>query len=140
MPDNSLFELPFFSIIELSGKDAESFLQSQLCNDVGKLSKISYQFSAWCNPKDRVIANFILYKSAANFNLIVSKDLIDKILKYFQMYVLRSDVTFKDKSNELNMIDLKAPTLNIDNLLIPDGDRQLNHSENLTVIKIPDEL
>ena len=140
MSDNSLFELPFFSIIELSGNDAETFLQSQLCSDVGKLGNTSCQFSAWCNPKGRVIANFILYKSETNFNLIVSKDLTDTILKRFQMYVLRADVTFKDKTNELKMIGLRAPSLDIDNILVPDKDQYISHSEDLSVIRIADKL
>jgi hypothetical protein len=44
-----------FEVISVSGKDARSFLQGQLTQDVGRLGEVPALLAAWCNPQGRVV-------------------------------------------------------------------------------------
>lgn len=45
-----------YSIIKITGPDAEKFLQGQLSNDVAQLKELGWQLSCYCNQKGRIIA------------------------------------------------------------------------------------
>jgi hypothetical protein len=55
-----------YSIIKISGPDAEKFLQGQLSNDITELKKKPWQLSCYCNQKGRIISFLwlALYKEA----------------------------------------------------------------------------
>lgn len=55
-PAASALILPGMHVLEIEGAEAVPFLQSQLSSDVSTLSPGQAQWSAWLNPKGRVIA------------------------------------------------------------------------------------
>ncbi len=82
------------------GSDAQAFLQGQLSNDIRALSDSTRsQYHAYCNPKGRMLANFIaqaLPKEIApegGYQLLVHASLADSILKRLKMYIMRSKVS-----------------------------------------------
>jgi folate-binding protein YgfZ len=96
-----LSDLSNRGVIEVHGKDAESFLQNQLTNDITRVTEITHQLSAWCNPKGRVIASFIVFKRGNSYYLTVSADLLELVVKKLRMYVMMLDVTLEDSSKSL---------------------------------------
>lgn len=83
-------------LIKVNGEDAEDFLQNQLTNDIRNVTENSYQESAWCSPKGRIIANFQLFKKDSDYYLALSADLIPHVIKKLRMYVMMSKVVLED--------------------------------------------
>jgi folate-binding protein YgfZ len=110
---NSIFKLADWSLVEISGSDATSFLQNQLTNSVtnipifpnGELAKVhvANKFAAYCSAKGRVIATFWISKPNENcYHLLLSSDIAETLSKKLRMYVLRSKVTI-DIQNALQL-------------------------------------
>ena len=56
------FTLSSHSVLELAGRDAVSFAQSQFMNDVTALASGQWQWNGWLTPKGRVVALFALLR------------------------------------------------------------------------------
>jgi|GEM_PF-281317 len=83
----AVIALPDYGIIEVSGDDAQKFLQGQLTCDVNKLNNQQSVYSAHCTPKGRIISNFILYKvTDKQFYLRLPKDNQDNALSNLKKY------------------------------------------------------
>ena len=105
-----LCDLTPWGVIALEGPDAAGFLQGQLTNDVTRLETGASQRSAWCSPKGRVLANFLLRRAAAErFELLLPAALIEPIAKRLRMYVLRADVDVADASDRTVRLGLGGP-------------------------------
>ena len=48
------------ALLKITGKDSESFLQSQLSNDVNKLDNSSIQLSAYCQHQGKILTLFLV--------------------------------------------------------------------------------
>ena len=46
------------SLLKISGKDAEEFIQNQFTNDIGKLDNKKVQINAYCQHQGKIIALF----------------------------------------------------------------------------------
>lgn len=88
-------------LIKVNGEDAESFLQNQLTNDIRNVTDTTFQSSAWCSPKGRIIANFQVFKREGDFYLALSADLIPHVIKKLRMYVMMSKVVVEDVSDSI---------------------------------------
>ena len=72
-------DLAPLAALRVSGADAEAFLQGQLTGDVTTLDDGASQYSAWCSPKGRVLANFLLRRSnGETFELILPAPLLEQ--------------------------------------------------------------
>lgn len=92
---NLITELSQLAVINVSGADAEKFLQGQFTNDVKQLTASKAQRSAWCSAKGRVLNNFYLAKTpTGNYSLILPQAAVEALLKRLRMFVLRADVKF----------------------------------------------
>jgi len=98
--NNVISRLSHLGVIEISGDDASSFLQGQFTSDITQLREQQSQFSAWCNPQGRVIANFLIIRDAEHYLLLLPAELLHKICQRLKMFVLRSKVTITDKTGE----------------------------------------
>ena len=88
----NLFALSEISVIEVSGNDSASFFQRLLTSDISKVTPNQSQYSAFLNPKGRVIANFLLIMRNDRFYIVVAKELVDSLAKRLSLYVLRAKV------------------------------------------------
>lgn len=84
--------LPNLALIEASGADAPEFLHGQFTNDVIGLEDGKATLSAWCNPKGRVIATFLLCRSGNRYWLALPQALKTPFLRRLKLYVLRASV------------------------------------------------
>lgn len=84
--------LPSLALIEASGADAPEFLHGQFTNEVLGLDDGKATLSAWCNPKGRVIATFLLCRSGDRYWLALPRALETAFLRRLKLYVLRASV------------------------------------------------
>lgn len=94
------FDLSHFALLQISGKDAFEFLHGQLTADLNQLKSQDWLFSAWCLPNGRVICTFIIFTHDGSYFLILPAMLKDKIVKRLSMYILRSQVSLVDVSDD----------------------------------------
>jgi folate-binding protein YgfZ len=86
-------------VLRVAGPDAAAFLHGQLTNDVIALVPGASQYAAWCSPKGRMLANFVVRRiDDDSFELLVHAGLAATIIKRLGMFVLRSKVTLEDAS------------------------------------------
>lgn len=82
-----------FALINVIGPDSERFLQGQLTCDVNTLNSDSWIAGACCTAKGRMVANFIVVKTADGFLLRIPKAQADLLIAHLQKYI----VFFKSK-------------------------------------------
>lgn len=94
------------ALLHCSGADAQSFLQSQLINDVTQLQPNTAQLTGWCNPKGRLLNIFWLWQDPATsadelaYYLRLPAELLAAILPRLRLFVFRSKVTITDLTAE----------------------------------------
>src|SRR6185295_10777038 len=64
-----------FELLRFHGSDAKAFLQGQLTIDLDEVTSEQAQFGGYCNPKGRLIANFLLFVASAGYLMQVPRDL-----------------------------------------------------------------
>ncbi len=139
--DTVIFDLSHLGLLELDGADAMTFLQGQVSNDVKLLNGNNAHYTAYCNPKGRMLALFLAFSHHGHLNLQMPKDLIEPIAKRLKMYVMRSKVVITDMSNSI--IKLGISGNNAAALLrdifpaVPQQDYELANSEQGTLVKLP---
>lgn len=101
--------LTHLATIGFTGDDAKDFLHNQLTSDVTHLDLDAAQHSAWCTPKGRMAASFLLYRERSEYRALLSADLLQAIRKRLQVFVLRSKVVISDLSDTCQLIGLAGP-------------------------------
>ena len=104
------FRLNNRSLIKVSGKDSESFLQSQFSNDITKIQQDALQINTYCQHQGKIIAIIWVFKNNNAFYLSIHSSVSSIVLEKLNMYKMMSDVSFEDKSQEINqygMVDEK---------------------------------
>ena len=101
--------LTHLGLLECTGADAKTFLHNQLTSDVNHLEDTAAQHSAWCSPKGRMLASFLLYRQGDGYRALLSADLLADTLKRLQIYVLRSKVKLADLSGGHELIGIAGP-------------------------------
>jgi hypothetical protein len=88
------------ALLKFSGSENEAFLQAQLSNDISKLNEGSVQINAYCQHQGKILALFWVIRAGDDFLLSFPLDLLDSIKARLQMFVLMSDVTITDDTEE----------------------------------------
>ncbi len=127
--DNFITDLSHLALIEVTGVDADDFLNGQFTTNVKQLAKNHLQFSAWCNPKGQVKTTFFIYRHETGFNILLPAELKDSFLKQLQMYIMRSNVQLVDKSDALVRVGIQT-----NNNLLAESTESLPEQEgNITI-------
>ncbi|MFT7234698.1 MAG: folate-binding protein YgfZ [Methylophagaceae bacterium] len=93
--------------LSISGDDSHAFLQNLLTNDITLLAIGQSQYSGLCNPKGRLLALFLIIRTAeTNYQLIMPKALCGPIAKRLGMYILRSKVKLSNDSEKMVCLGL----------------------------------
>lgn len=85
-------------LIALDGEESASFLHKQLTNDVEHLGQDEARLAGYCSPKGRLLASFLMWRSAETIYLQLPRDLLAPIQKRLQMFVLRAKTKLSDAS------------------------------------------
>jgi tRNA-modifying protein YgfZ len=81
-----------YQLINVSGRDAEVFLQGQLTQDVASLQSDQTLPAAWCTPKGRVVTTMKLARSDAGIDLLLPAEIAATFLQRISIYKLRADL------------------------------------------------
>jgi hypothetical protein len=104
---NGVAALPQLGVIRAQGEQAAQFLQGQLTQDVVLQPAGTARLAGFCSPKGRLLASFVVCKrSADEFWLVCSADLLARTLKKLSMFVLRARIKLSDASSELAVFGL----------------------------------
>jgi folate-binding protein YgfZ len=93
-------------VLKIVGKDAESFLQGLITNDVRKASKDSLLYSMMLNPQGRFLYDFFILKIDDGFLLDCPKNYLQEIIKKLKMYKLRSEVEILETAYSVLISDV----------------------------------
>jgi folate-binding protein YgfZ len=96
--------LDHLGVLQFGGEDAASFLQGQLSCDVVGLNSHTSTYGAYCTPKGRVLANFLLWRVEAGFSMALSRDIVPVVHRQISKFVLRSKVKISDASGTLPLV------------------------------------
>lgn len=90
-------QLSQYRLVEISGIDAEKYLQGQLTCDVTKLENGNQTLTCHCDPKGKMSALFRLYRhSSEQFFAIMPVDLLPEALNQLKKYAVFSKVSFTE--------------------------------------------
>ena len=106
MIDNYITKLESKTIISLSGKDAETFLQNVITNDIAQLKSEKAIYSALLNPQGKLSNHFILFKIDNKIHLLIDVSLKNDLITKINLYKLKMEVVVKQES-DLNCIFFK---------------------------------
>lgn len=102
--------LDHHAIIEVSGADAEHFLQGQLTCDLREVRQHGSRLGAHCNIKGHMISLFrVLYRSEQCYWLRCSQAMVETALAQLKKYSIFSKVTLQVRE-EVSGIGLMDPT------------------------------
>jgi tRNA-modifying protein YgfZ len=139
--NNILCDLTHLGLLEISGADAAIFLQGQVTNDVKLLTGNNAHYTAYCNPKGRILALFLAFSHYDHLHLQFNRELVELIMKRLKMYVMRSKVEIKDVSTSIIKFGVNGPQAS--SILvplfakIPTQDFELVSLENGAILKLP---
>ena len=138
---NIIADLSHFGLLEVSGEEAQTFLQGQVTNDMKLLTGSNAQYAAYCNPKGRMLAIFLTFAHQGHFHLQVNGMLKDAMLKRLKMYVMRSRVAIEDKSDEIirfGIVGTEAAIALKEHFgSVPEAHFQLLEHETATLLRLP---
>lgn len=82
------------SIIHISGKDSQTFLQGQITADMKSINHSQAQLAACCDLKGRVVASFLIVVATDvdGYRLVLPSDNTDTLLSHLQKYAVFSKV------------------------------------------------
>jgi tRNA-modifying protein YgfZ len=89
-------ELTQLGLVSFTGDDAQGFLHAQLTCDVTALPVNRSVYGAYCTPKGRMLATFLLWRTAEGYFMQLPAALRETIQKRLSMYVLRAKVKVED--------------------------------------------
>jgi folate-binding protein YgfZ len=101
--------LGHLGVLQFSGEDAGAFLQGQLSCDVAAVGLRSSAYGAYCSPKGRMLANFLLWREDAGFHMALSRDIAPSVHKHLSKFVMRARVKVSDASDTIVIAGAAGP-------------------------------
>ncbi|WP_369177570.1 folate-binding protein YgfZ [Candidatus Thiodubiliella endoseptemdiera] len=105
--------------LKVSGKDAQSFLQGQLSNDIDKIADGEWQLNAYCQHQGRIIALIWVQKQGDDFYLDFAPDLQTVVHNRLKMFALNAEVIFSGVNHQENPAEGVQITLVTSEKFIP---------------------
>lgn len=106
-----LIRLSSYGLLQVTGADAQTFLQGQLTIDVTQLTNAQMQLAAYCNLQGRVLSLFVIYQLNGSFYLLLEKKCMEKTINTLKKYAVFSKVELNDVSDSFELsvlIDVQA--------------------------------
>lgn len=89
------------TLLKLTGKDTQSFLQGQFSNDINTLKQGVVQLNAYCQHQGKIIVLIWVMKKNESFYLSFPADLEEVVVKRLNMFKMMSDVTITNVTTEI---------------------------------------
>ena len=128
----------------VEGKDAESFINTIVSNDITKVEVDQAQYSAMCYEDGGTIDDLIVYKLAdEKYMFVPNAANIDKDYAWINEH-LKGDVTLKNISDEIGLLAIQGPKTESILQKLTDIDLSkivfYHFAQNVTIAGIPDIL
>lgn len=137
----TLYTLDRTGLVLFSGEEAQSFLHGQLSCDVASLGTDKSTYGSYCTPKGRVLASFLLWRSAQGFFMQLPAALREPIQKRLTMFILRSKVKSHDASGQFARIGLAGSGAAAATKRVfgdaPIDPQEVKHLDDVMLIRLP---
>lgn len=92
------WQLSTLSVLDITGKDAQAFLQGQVTIDMMSISINQGSLAAFCNLQGRIMATCWLWQISEDegYRLVLPKLIIPKLLEHLQPYAVFSKIKFTE--------------------------------------------
>src|SRR5574343_1389684 len=134
MTTEQLIPLSHLAILDVTGEDAQTFLQSQVPSDIRLLSPEKAQISGWCTAKGRLLTTFVIWPRDAGYRLVLATDVRDSIAKRLKMYVLRLKVQISVSDDQV--YGLLNPATSLGALTFSGEDWQVTTADALSAVRL----
>ncbi|WP_165873559.1 YgfZ/GcvT domain-containing protein [Parasulfuritortus cantonensis] len=139
-----LADLSHWGLIAFAGDEAQTFLHSQVTNDLRGLGPERAVFAGYCSAKGRMLANFLVFKRDGDILVMLPETLREAVRKRLAMFILRSKVTARDANGDWVRLGLSGPgagALLADALATAPGPgiMAMAHTEAAFAIRLGDE-
>jgi folate-binding protein YgfZ len=136
---NIVADLSHQSLIQASGRDATSFLQGQLTNDISQITENRTQLSAYCNAQGRMLALFRIFLRDQSYVLQLPATLCERIVERLRLYILRAKVDVQTDDRSVS-VGLSGPgvtaCLSKQIATVPQTNGECHTSNGVTVLRI----
>lgn len=104
-----LFDLSHMGEIEVTGPDAEAFVNRLVTNDVSKLAVGQALYTCMCRPDGKILDDLLVYRFEQKFWLVVNASNRDKDMAWIEGQK-SGDVQVRDLSLEIALLAVQGPT------------------------------
>lgn len=122
-----IIQLTDRTLLKLTGKDVQGFLQGQFSNDINALEEGFVQINSYCQHQGKVIALIWVMRKSDDFYLSFPDDLKVVVTQKLTMFKMMSDVDIKDMSDELIQLGVIDESL--------DGGFKINNQQSVALVK-----
>ncbi len=106
MTNNLYIPLKQRAVIQISGKDANKFLQGLITNDINNVDDSNVIYALMLTPQGKFLYDFFIAQREGVFLIDCLKERLSEIVKKLNMYKLRSDVLIEDVSEKYEVVAL----------------------------------
>ena len=85
-------KLEHLGIVVIKGGDSAEFLQGQMTQDIYSIKDSEATLTSVLNPQGRIISTAFVFKWGESFILMVSNEVLDKLIAWLSRFILRSEV------------------------------------------------
>ena len=111
---SGLVKLTDLGVISATGQEAGTFLQGQLTQDILGMDGTDARLAAFCNPKGRMQASFVVFRrNLDEILLLCSRDLVAVTVKRLSMFVMRAKVKVSDASDAFALHGVAGSTVRL---------------------------
>ena len=104
-----LFDVSHMGEVLVEGKDAESYINYLVTNDVTKVSENQAQYTAMCYPDGGTVDDLLVYKlEDEKYLLVINASNIEKDFAWMEQNV-KGEVTLKNISGEVAQLAIQGP-------------------------------
>lgn len=104
-----LFDVSHMGEVLVKGKDAESYINYLVTNDVTKISVNQAQYTAMCYPHGGTVDDLLVYKLAAEkYLLVINAANIEKDYEWMEQHV-KGEVTLQNISDNVAQFAIQGP-------------------------------
>ena len=128
-------------LLFFEGVDSAAFLHSQVTCDVNNLAPNAATYGAYCTPKGRALATFLLCPAGSGYAMHMPRALVEPVRKRLAMYILRARVQATDRTSEHAQYGIAGPNagLILERLLgaTPGAALETTRSDHGIAVRVP---
>jgi aminomethyltransferase len=104
-----VFDVSHMGEVETTGRDAETFLQRVLSNDVTKIADDGAQYSVMCRENGGVLDDLFTYRHGSGFLTVTNASNHERDLAWMRRQARGYDVTVHDRLKDYVMLAVQGP-------------------------------